>query len=189
MKPRYIASMLIASATVLSAGITLAQDRFALKSPNGIAFSEFEGYEKWQVIASAMADDASGCGSSPEPGCIKSIVGNAAAIRGYEAGIPANGQPVPDGAMFAKIEWYKHHVVEVYGATVPGKLMEVAFMVKDSKRFPDTDGWGYATLAYDEASNTFKPKGDGAAFGKAECHSCHTIVKSRDFLFTKFPKR
>jgi hypothetical protein len=182
--------MVIASVSLFVAGITLAaQDRFSLKSPNGISFAEFKGYEKWQVIASALADDAGGCGSSPDAGCIKSIVGNAVAIRMYSDGIPANGRPVLDGAMFAKIEWLKHHEVSPYGETVPGRLTEAAFMVKDSKRFPDTNGWGYATMVYDAATDTWKAKGDSAAFGKAECHACHTIVKARDYLFTSYPKR
>lgn len=190
MKPRYIASTLIASTSLLVAGLTLAaQDRFSLKSPNGISFSEFKGYEKWQMVTSTMADNASGCGSSPEPGCIKSILGNDVAIKAYEAGIPANGAPVPDGAVYAKIEWYKHHDVVPYGVTAPGKLMEVAFMLKDSRRFPDTNGWGYATMVYNEAADTWTAKGDSPSFGKAECHGCHTIVKGRDYLFTTYPKR
>ena len=190
MKSRYIAAALVFPASIWLAGAAVvSKDRFALKSPNGIAISEFKGYEKWQMIASAVADNASGCGSSPEPGCIKSILGNSVAIKAYEAGIPFNGQPVPDGARYAKIEWYKHHVVEIYGATIPGKFMEVAFMVKDAKRFPDTNGWGYATVVNDEAAGGFKVKGDSPAFGKAECHGCHTVVKAHDYLFTKYPPR
>jgi hypothetical protein len=190
MKRQYVASVVIASASVFAAGIVLAaQDRFALKSPNGISFSEFKGYEKWQMITSTMPDNAGGCGSSPEPGCIKSVLGNAAAIKMYGDGIPANGKPVPDGAVFVKIEWQKHHEVSAYGLTAPGRLAEVAFMVKDSKRFPGTDGWGYATMVPDEATGTWKAKGDSPAFGKAECHACHTIVKARDYLFTTYPKR
>ncbi len=190
MKRQYIASMVIASASLFVAGIALAtQDRFSLKSPNGISFAEFKGYEKWQMITSTMPDNAGGCGSSPEPGCIKSVLGNAAAIKMYADGIPANGKPVPDGAVFVKIEWQKHHEVSAYGVTAPGRLAEVAFMVKDSKRFPGTDGWGYATMVPDEATGTWKAKGDSPAFGKAECHGCHTIVKARDYLFTTYPKR
>ena len=61
MKRRYIASMMIASASLFVVGITpAAQDRFTLKSPNGIAFSEFKGYDKWQMVASSQPDDASG---------------------------------------------------------------------------------------------------------------------------------
>ena len=188
MKRRHIASVMIVSASVLFVGTTLAQDRFSLRSPNGISFSEFQDYEAWQVIASSMPDDAAGCGTSPAPGCIKAIVGNPVMIRAYKDGIPANGKSVPDGAMMAKIEWQKARDPEsAYGAVVPGALAEVAFMVKDSKRFPKTDGWGYATFKPDASSDTWKTFGDGPAFANT-CHACHTIVKARDFVFTKYPE-
>jgi hypothetical protein len=58
-----------------------AQDRFTLKVPNGIAFSEFKGYETWQVIAPSQPDNEGGCGSSPAPGCIKAVLGNPVMIR------------------------------------------------------------------------------------------------------------
>jgi cytochrome P460 len=66
----------------------------------------------------------------------------------HMASIPDNGKPVPDGAVFVKIEWEKARSTVPYGATVPGNLTEVAFIVKNSKRFPNTDGWGYATFQY-----------------------------------------
>lgn len=191
MKRQHIASMVVIPAALFVVGITFAeQDRFALKAPNGIAFSDFKGYEKWQVIASAMADDAAGCGSAPEPGCIKSIVGNPVMIKAYQDGFPANGKPVPDGAVMAKIEWQKKHEVSAYGVTVPGTFMEVGFMVKDSKRFPDTNGWGYATLKYDAATDTWRAfAGESPDFHKTACHACHIIVKAHDYVFTQYPKR
>jgi hypothetical protein len=116
----------------------------------------------------------------------QSILGNPALINAYGKGIPDNGQPVPDGAAFVKIEWTKvRDSAAPYGATVPGNLAEVAFMLKDSKRFPETDGWGYATFQYDSASDTWKAKSDVGA----PCHACHTLVKGRDFVFTHYPKR
>jgi hypothetical protein len=76
---------------------------------------------------------------------LKAIVGNTAMIKAYNDGISANGKPVPDGAAIAKIEWSKNrNTAAPYGVTVPGTQTEVSFMVKDSKRFPDTNGWGYA---------------------------------------------
>jgi hypothetical protein len=74
---------------------------FSLKAANGIAFSEFRGYDAWPVIATSQPDDAGGCGTSKD-GCIKVIVGNPAMIKAYSDGIPANGKPVPDGAAMAK---------------------------------------------------------------------------------------
>jgi len=191
MQRRHLASWAIVSSSILVAGIGLADgDKWALKSPTGISFSEFKGYESWTMVASSQPDDGSGCGSSPDPGCIKSILGNPVLIKAYSQGIPFNGKPVPDGAAFAKIEWAKSRETVPYAVTVPGKLAEVAFMLKDSKRFPKTDGWGYATFTYDSGSDAWKVKGDGAGPDFAiPCHSCHTVVKDRDFVFTKFPKR
>jgi hypothetical protein len=108
MKRQHIASMVFVSASILVVGIMLAaQDRYTLKSPSGISFSEFKGYEAWQAIAVTQPDDAGGCGSSPAPGCIKMIVENTAMIKAYNNGTPANGKFVPDGAALAKIEWQK----------------------------------------------------------------------------------
>jgi len=153
MKRQHIALLVIASASILVVGITLAaQDRYTLKSPSGISFSEFKGYEAWQAISVSQPDDAGGCGSSPAPGCIKMIVGNPAMINAYKEGIPVNDKSVPDGAVLAKIEWQKQKdrpPASAYDVTVPGTYAEVAFMLKDSKRFPKTNGWGYATFKYD----------------------------------------
>jgi hypothetical protein len=155
-----------------------AQDRFTLKAPNGIAFSEFRGYETWQYVAPSQTNDQ-----------IKIIAANPVMIAAYREGVPANGKPVPDGAMFAKVEWAKKSSPEFPAqATVPGVLQAVEFMVKDSKRFPDTNGWGYADFRYDEASGKFSPYGN-ASTGKILCHQCHTAVQAKDFVFTAYPIR
>ena len=77
------------------AGIALAaQDRYSLQVPGGLAFSEFRGYENWQIIAASHNGDK-----------IATILGNPAMIEAYKAGIPGNGKPFPDGARMAKIDW------------------------------------------------------------------------------------
>jgi Cytochrome P460 len=76
---------------------------------------------------------------------------------------------------------------------VPGSLHDVDFMVKDSKRFADSGGWGWAAFKYVAASDTFTPftladqppQGNDAKCGLA----CHTIVKTRDYVFTDYGKR
>jgi Cytochrome P460 len=72
--------------------------------------------------------------------------------------------------------------------SVPGPYSEVSFMLKDAKRFPDTNEWGYATFRYDASSDTFKPFGDSAAFALT-CNRCHTRVKARDYVYTDYAKR
>jgi hypothetical protein len=62
-------------------------------------------------------------------------------------------------------------------------------MVKDSKRFPDTNGWGYATFAFDKSSDSFKPSTTNPSFARG-CHGCHTKgVKARDFVYTSYAQR
>jgi hypothetical protein len=194
MKHRHMAAT--ASGVALAFIVTLvlaapSRDRFSLKSANGIRFSEFKGYERWQLIAPSNPADADGCGSSPPPGCIKAVIGNPAMIKAYQSGIPGNGTPVPDGAAMAKLEWRKGADPESpYAATVPGALSGVSFMVKDSKRFSETDGWGYVTFEYEPSSDTFKPSTDDPSVARTSCHECHTRgAKKRDFVYTQYPKR
>lgn len=183
---------MITTAFVCMAGMLAAQpqDRFALKTANGIALSEFRDYEAWQLIATSQPDDAGGCGTS-KVGCTKAILGNPAMISAYRNGIPANGKAVPDGAAMAKVEWLKARHSTPYGVAVPGSQTEVSFMVKDSKRFPDTNGWGYATFEHDAASRTFKPsKPTTASNARSLCHGCHTAgAKGRDYVFTEYATR
>jgi hypothetical protein len=168
----------------------LAQDRWAVRSPNGISFSEFKGFGSWQVIAPSQPDDAGGCGVAKD-GCIKAILGNAAMIKAYEGAGPTSDHTVPDGAMIAKVEWHRQHVAAPpYGVGVPGALAGVSVMVKDSKRFPQTNGWGYATFVRTGESDTFKASTDDPAVMKALCHSCHTRgAKAHDFVFTRYAAR
>jgi hypothetical protein len=190
MNRQYILASLVVTASVFVVSVVLtAQDRYTLKDGNGIAFAEFKGYDAWQTIAVSHPDDAGGCGTSKE-GCIKVILGNPAMIKAYSDGIPANGKPVPDGAAMAKVEWLPtHNAAAPYGVIVPGAQTEVSFMVKDSKRFPATNGWGYATFQHDVASDTYKPAHSDAAFPRT-CHGCHTRgAKARDFVFTSYAQR
>jgi hypothetical protein len=71
---------------------------------------------------------------------------------------------------------------------VPGVLQAVEFVMKDSKRFPDTNGWGYRGFRYYVASGTFTPYGN-ASTGKAFCHQCHTVAPQKDFVFAAYTRR
>ncbi len=78
-------------------------------------------------------------------------------IDAYRAGFPGNGKPFPDGARMAKIHWNPKKLETFPAATVPGTLHDVDFMVKGSKRFANSGGWGWAAFEYDAASRTFRP--------------------------------
>jgi mono/diheme cytochrome c family protein len=162
---------------------TSTQDKYTLKIPNGLAFSEFRGYESWPVIS-----------ISHNGGAVAAILGNQVMIDAYKAGIPGNGKPFPDGAKMAKVHWTaKVDVSEPGAPTVPGPQHDVDLMVKDSKRFADSGGWGYGVFEYDAASGTFRlgnltdkpPQGNDAKCG----FTCHTKVKTRDYVFTDYGHR
>jgi len=171
-----------AGLAITSAGVVLAQDKYTVKVPGGLAFSEFRGYEGWQLVSTSM-----------DGNLIAAIVANPAMIDAYKAGIPGNGKPFPDGAKMAKIHWDPKKLDTFPAATVPGALHDVDFMVKDSKRFADSGGWGYAVFDYDAKADTFTPgtTADNPPQGNdAKCgFACHTIVKGRDYVFTDYGKR
>ena len=185
-----LALTVVTSALIVTAAVAAqSPDRFSLTAANGIAFSEFRGYQEWPLIATSQPDKADGCGTS-KVGCTKAILGNATMLEAYRDGIPANGGRVPDGAVMAKIEWLQDRDhSSPYGVTVPGAQTEMSFMLKDAKRFAGTGGWGYATFQYDAASDTFKPATTDPSFARA-CHGCHTGgAKATDFVFTAYAKR
>jgi hypothetical protein len=164
---------------VLGSVALAAQDRYTLKAPNGIAFSEIRGYETWQDVAVSQVD-----------GGLKVIVGNAAMMNAYREGIPGNGKPFPDGSIIVKIEWsQRKNPASPYFVMEPDTLKSVSLIEKDSKRFPETNGWGYAQFVYDAASDAFTPFGSGSSFGKQECHACHTRVEAKDYIFTSYARR
>ena len=152
-----------------------AQDRFKLKVPNGLAFSEIRGYETWQDVAVSRTEDG-----------LKVIVANPVMINAFRSGVPGNGKLFPDGSKIVKIEWTeKKNPESPYFVMVPDTLKSVSFIEKNTKKFPDTGGWGYAQFQYEAASDTFTPVGNDAACG----HACHTAVKAKDYIFTAYPRR
>lgn len=160
-----------------------AQDKYALQVPGGLAFSEFRGYEDWAVVA-----------ISENGGKMAVIMANPTMIDAYKAGAPEGGKAFPDGAKMAKVHWIPKTQDAYPGQPkVPGTQHDVDFMVKDSKRFADGGGWGYAEFEYDPASHTFRP-GDTSDSPPqehdAKCGvACHTLVDNRDYVFTEYGMR
>jgi hypothetical protein len=155
------------------------QDKYTLQVPGGLAFSEFKGYENWEVISASQHGET-----------IAVIVGNPEIIKAFKSGIPGNGKPFPGGAKMAKVHWNAKVMQGVPGSPLmPVSQHDVDFMVKDSKRFPDGHGWGYGEFELDPASNTFRP---GNTSDKppqehdAKCGvECHDDAQSRDYVFTQ----
>jgi hypothetical protein len=160
---------------VLGGKAISAQDKYTVQVPDGLGFSEFFGFEDWPTVAVSQTGDL-----------IEVILANPVMIDAYRAGIPGNGEVFPDGAKLAKIHWNAKKSAEAPAPTlVPDTLHDIDFMLKDSKRFPDTGGWGYAEFDYNAASDTFTPLGSGTNCG----YECHTIVKAKDYVFTAYGKR
>ena len=186
MKGKILLTIAVVTLPLAIAGVMAisadGEDKYDLKVSGGLAFSEFRGYESWQTISISQNEKA-----------MAVILGNSAMIHAYEAGMPGNGKPFPDGARMAKIHWIPTKSEYPGNPSVPATQHDVDFMVKDSKRFADSGGWGYAVFLYDAASDTFRPgttenvppQGNDAKCGFA----CHTVVKSRDYVFTDYAHR
>jgi Cytochrome P460 len=174
-----IVATAVAALAVLGAAAIYAQDaqdKYALKSPSGIAFSDFRGYEDWSVVSSARTDEV-----------LKVIVANPAMINAYKAGIPGNGQPFPDGSKIAKLQWKPKKSTEApFVVDVPDVFKQAFVMEKDSKRFPKSGGWGYAVFNYEAASDKFTADPNSPS----DCgYACHTPVKAKDYIFHPYQKR
>jgi hypothetical protein len=160
---------------VLGGKAISAQDKYTVQVPNGLAFSDFRGYENWEVVAVSDTENS-----------IKAIVANPTMLAGYRDGLPADGKQFPDGSKIAKIERNaRRNRTSLYFVRVLDTLKSVSFIEKDTKRFPDTHGWAYAQFGYDAAPDTFAPQGNDAKCG----YECHSRVSAQDYIFTAYPKR
>jgi hypothetical protein len=171
-----IVATAVAVLAVLVATAVYAQDKYSLKSPSGIAFSDFRGYEDWSVVSSARTDEI-----------LKVIVANPTMIKAFKAGVPGNSQTFPEGSMIVKLQWKLKKSTEApFVVEVPDVYSQAFVMEKDSKRFSKSGGWGYAVFNYDAPSDTFSadPK------SLSDCgYACHTPVKAKDYIFHPYQKR
>ena len=180
-----VVSLAVSVLAVLGVRAVTAQDtgqaKYSVKVPNGLAFSEFRGYESWQTVSVSHNEQI-----------MAMILANPEMIKAYQSGIPGNNKPFPDSVKMAKVHWNPKKLEALATATVPASLHDVDFMVKDSKRFADSGGWGWGVFIYDASSESFRPgtmadrppQADDAKCGFA----CHTVVKGRDYVFTEYGK-
>jgi hypothetical protein len=179
----------IALSGLVGLGLNAQQNKDTVKVPGGLALSEFKGYEDWQIVAPSLTDSTK---------VIRAILANPVMVKAYREGVPGNGNPFPDGSKIAKILWEPKQVTDPpFSASAPdtvaGPLKELEFIEKDSKRFPDTNGWGYAAFKYDPATDLFSPvsstdrppQGNDAKCGA----TCHALAAAKGYIFTDYPKR
>ncbi len=144
------------AASAAAAGAGNASPIFGVSIP--------DGYRQWPLIAVSYetAFDE-----------FRGILGNAPAVGAYAAG----DLPFPDGTILAKLAWKRVPSGEFNGAFVPGAPTTVQFMVKDSRKYASTGGWGFGRFVggrpVDEAQHR-------------TCFACHQAnVKGHDFVFTR----
>jgi hypothetical protein len=134
----------------------------------------FPGYRDWKLIS--VAHEAGNLND------IRAVLGNEIAIKSYREGRTS----FPDGAVIARLSWNyvpSEENNKVFGreqSFVAGSrpIWYLQFMVKDSKKYASTGGWGYAQ---------FDPDGKPADEAKhGTCYPCHVPVKDRDFVFTHY---
>src|ERR1700691_714725 len=158
---RFSSAALYIGLAILSAKAVSAEDKYTLRVPNGLAFSDFRGYENWQVVAVSQTEDL-----------LKVMVANPIMIDAYRAGVPGNGKSFPDGSKIAKIEWKpKKNTEAPFSVRVPDVLQDVFLIEKNTKKFPSTKGWAYAAFDYDAAWDAFKPDASGAVDCGFACHT------------------
>ena len=87
--PGFALSVLALILVIGTTTLLAQQDRSTLKVPNGLAFSEFKGYDTWQDVAVSETKTS-----------VKAILANAAMIKAYKETIPENGKPFPEGSTF-----------------------------------------------------------------------------------------
>jgi hypothetical protein len=192
-RSKLIVAIVTVPLAILGIGATYAQthDKYTVKVPGGLAFAEFKGYESWQMIS--VSRQAAKSGDSRGDGSFAVILGNPAMIAALEAGVPDNGKPFPDGAKMAKMHYAQAELAQFPAAMVAGTQIDIDFMVKDSTRFADGGGWGYAAFAYDATAKAFAPfttQNTPPQANDAKCGvACHTVAKSRDYVFTRYATR
>ena len=158
-------ALMLGGMVMLFAGGVHAEKQQVLPAPNGIEIPV--GYKNWRLISSTHRTDNNS---------LRVILGNSAAIKAVQAG---KTNPWPNGAILAKLVWKDRQLENWPAATVPGEFNHAEFMIKDSKKYPETGGWGFARWKGLE----LKPYGKDASFVQ-ECAQCHKAASKNDNVFT-----
>ena len=179
MKMRIIL-LLIAATTAVSAISYLAlASEHAEENSAPIFLSEIpQGYREWKLIAVSRL-------ASPKGAQLRAQLGNDIAIKAYQEGT----LPFPDGAMIVALHWDEvasenNNKVLAQGfpgagiqSFVPGSGVNIQFMVKDSKKYAATRGWGFGDFTNGKPGDEKLMK---------TCFACHLPAKDRDYIFTRY---
>lgn len=124
-----------------------------------------DGYRQWQLIAPAT--------EGAPLNEIRAVLGNDIAVKAYKEGT----LPFPDGTILTKLAWKHAQSAEFEPAGVPGAATTVQFMVKDSKKYAATGGWGFGRFINGKPADQAQHE---------TCFACHqALVKNHDYVFTR----
>ena len=166
---------LLSAAVVIVAGVVVTTTPAAKPADDEAApayvTSIPAGYRDWTLVSVAHEEG--------KLNSFAAVLGNDVAIKAYRAGT----LPYPDGSIIAALH-YSHTASEendkAFGqpqSFVAGQPTNIQFMVKDSKKYAATGGWGFGHFSNGKAAD--------AAFMKP-CFPCHEQIKARDLVFTRY---
>jgi Haem-binding domain/Cytochrome P460 len=135
---------------------------------NGLVYQDMANWVHWQPVSTTERYDN---------GSLRVILGNDVVVRAIREG---HTHPYPDGAIFAKAAYAQNP--DSTGEIRAGAFLQVEFMIRDSKRYASTFGWGWGRWV---GGLAMKPYGHDATF-VTECMNCHRPLASTDYTFT-FP--
>ncbi|NUT76333.1 cytochrome P460 family protein [Pseudomonas sp. C1C7] len=148
----------------LTAGSVVLADSGAVSPIYGVRLPE--GYRTWQLIAPAQE-------AAPLDE-LRAVLGNDRAIKAYQA----STLPFPDGTVLVKLAWKHVQSPEFEPASIPGAATTVQVMVKDSKKYASTGGWGFGRFINGKPADEAQHQ---------TCFACHQArVQNHDFVFTRF---
>lgn len=166
MKPIHLAVFAAAAMScVLAAAFVAHADTAGKPAAPIYGVTIPDGYRQWELIAPAQE-------AAPLDE-LRVVLGNPVAVKAYREGT----LPFPDGTVLAKLAWKHVPSPEFKPASIPGAATTVQFMVKDSKKYAATGGWGFGRFI------------DGKPADEAQhrtCLACHqALVKNHDLVFTR----
>lgn len=162
---RLVACAAIASAALAATGAALGDAGGGEASPiYGVKIPD--GYRAWQLVGPAQ---------EAEPlNELRAVLGNETAIKAYQDAT----LPFPDGTVLVKLAWKHVQSPEFEPASIPGAATTVQVMVKDSKRYASTGGWGFGRFINGKPADEAQHQ---------TCFACHQArVQHHDFVFTRF---
>jgi Cytochrome P460 len=166
MKPIHAGLLSAAAACCVVVGILLSSKAMTAEGASPVyGVTIPAGYRQWELIAPAQ---------EAEPlNELRAVLGNAVAIKAYQD----RTLPFPDGTVLTKLAWKHVRSPEFAPASVPGAATTVQIMVKDSRKYAATGGWGFGRFV------------NGVPADEAQhrtCFACHEArVKGHDYVFTR----